>query len=149
MIIFALSLIAVASLAADSRSSLKPGSIGETVDSLKTMVMKQHPEVLPKFFCTFGFCKKEHAQAFSIGIHLGKSTEMLNTHFIHGNLITVRVCSNKLWYYLLKLFPLSWKDENETPFKFESAFNQVFKTELLFDDLQKSETSVDSSKASK
>ena len=133
-------LIAVASLAADSR--------GETVDSLKTVVMKQHPEVLPKFFCTFGFCTKEHAQAFSIGIHLGKSTEMLNTHSIHGNLITVRVCSNKLMYYLLKLFPLSWKDESENPFKFESAFNQVFKTELLFDDLQKSETSVDSSKAS-
>ena len=136
--ILSLTFFAVASLATDrgGEGTLESGSSNNgIVDSLKTMVMQHHPEVLPKFLCTFNLWEKEYAQAFSIGLYLGKSTEMMDM-LGFGKEMHLKVCPYELKEFLLKIVASTWKDEDEKPIKFEAAFNHLFNSALLIDELR-------------
>lgn len=132
-----LALFAVATRAADRKDErlLKSGSSDNKiviVDSLQTLVLKNSPKLLPMALYTHKLWEKEEIYAFFIGLDLGKLTSVpilcrFNDIVIYG----IRLSTLK---YELSNILLNLKDLNEKS-TFDTDFDQLFNTELLFGEL--------------
>ena len=125
-----------------SNSSHNPDSGIDHVESLQTVIMKRHPELLPSFLKSKRGWDNGMLWAFSIGLALGRAKNLVVRRRFYKDRIFLMVSPMNLGLFLSELSSYVWEEKKEglsTKTIAESVLPLLFKMDRLFNDLEKSQ----------